>query len=119
MARRSRGPPASVGPASPNASRLTIGLPRRDLTPGTINPAATQENLADTVCKSGWATSVRPPSAYTSALKLAQIVEYGYADKNPSHYQKDHLVPLELGGAPRDRRNVWPEPNTITFPMGR
>jgi len=108
---------ASVSP-SPNASPSTIGLPNHDLTPGAINPNATQDNLDRTVCKSGWATSVRPPSAYTSALKLAQIVEYGYADTSPSHYQEDHLVPLELGGAPRDRRNLWPEPNEVTLPDG-
>ena len=108
-----------IGAAStPSPSPSIVGLPRHDLTPGAINPAATQDNLATTVCKSGWATSVRPPSAYTSALKLAQIIEYGYTDKSPSHYQEDHLVPLELGGAPRDRRNLWPEPNTITLADG-
>jgi hypothetical protein len=88
------------------------------LTPGAVDPAATQQNLATTVCKSGWATSVRPPSAYTGALKLVQIVEYGYADRNPSHYQEDHLVPLELGGSPRDKRNLWPEPNNAFLPDG-
>lgn len=74
--------------------------------------------MASTVCKSGWASSIRPPAAYTGALKLVQIVEYGYADKSPSHYQEDHLVPLELGGAPRDKRNLWPEPNTAFLPDG-
>jgi hypothetical protein len=106
------------GSASPGATRSTIGLPDPVRTPGAINPAPTQDNLATTVCKPGWATSVRPPAAYTSALKLVQIVEYGYADRNPSHYQEDHLVPLELGGAPRDRRNLWPEPNTVTLAGG-
>jgi len=95
-----------------------LGLPRSDLTPGAINPNATQDNLDETVCLSGWASSVRPPSAYTGALKVAQIVEYGYADKDPRQYQEDHLVPLELGGAPRDRRNLWPEPNDIALPDG-
>jgi hypothetical protein len=111
---------SSVGTASagPIATRSTIGLPDRAHTPGAINPAATQDDLATTVCKSGWATSVRPPSAYTSALKVVQIIEYGYADRNPSHYQEDHLVPLELGGAPRDRRNLWPEPNEAVLPDG-
>jgi hypothetical protein len=104
--------------STPSPSPSIVGLPRHDLTPGAINPAATQDNLATTVCKSGWATSVRPPSAYTSALKLVQIIEYDYTDKSPSHYQEDHLVPLELGGAPRDRRNLWPEPNTITLADG-
>jgi hypothetical protein len=43
-------------------------------------------------------------------LKRAQIIEYGYTDRDPKHYQEDHLVPLELGGAPRDPRNLWPQP---------
>ncbi len=94
------------------------GLPDPARTPRSINPNATQGNLDETVCKSGWAASVRPPSAYTSALKFAQIIEYGYADRNPAHYQEDHLVPLELGGAPRDPRNLWPEPNVITLADG-
>jgi hypothetical protein len=97
---------------------MRIGLPKSNLTPGAINPAATQANLSTTVCRSGWATSVRPPSAYTSALKLVQIVQYGYADRNPGDYQEDHLVPLELGGAPRDRRNLWPEPNVAVLVDG-
>ncbi|MGW4135214.1 hypothetical protein ACWELV_00120 [Streptomyces mirabilis] len=28
-----------------------------------------------------------------------------------SDYEEDHLVPLELGGAPRDPSNLWPEPH--------
>jgi len=28
---------------------------------------------------------------------------------NPSAYEEDHLIPLALGGAPSDRRNLWPE----------
>ena len=26
------------------------------------------------------------------------------------NYEYDHLVSLELGGAPNDARNLWPEP---------
>ncbi|HEY4268223.1 MAG TPA: hypothetical protein VGM94_08540 [Galbitalea sp.] len=104
--------------AAPFVTPRPPGLPDPARTPGSINPAATQANLADTVCKSGWAATQRPPSAYTSALKIAQILEYGYADKDRSHYQEDHLVPLELGGAPRDPRNLWPEPNKTTLPDG-
>ncbi|HEY3334313.1 MAG TPA: hypothetical protein VGK16_03660 [Candidatus Limnocylindrales bacterium] len=76
------------------------------------------DNLAETICKAGWTKTVRPPSLYTGALKIAQIVEYGYADRDRSHYQEDHLVPLELGGAPRDPRNLWPQPMTATLPDG-
>jgi hypothetical protein len=105
--------PSEAGTPPPPTPRPE-GLPDPARTPGSINPNATQEKLDDTVCKPGWAASVRPPSAYTSALKFAQIIEYGYGDRNPAHYQEDHLVALELGGAPRDPRNLWPEPNLIT-----
>jgi hypothetical protein len=77
-----------------------------------------QDTLAATICKPGWTQTVRPPTAYTSAVKLAQIVEYAYADRDPRNYQEDHLVPLELGGAPRDPRNLWPQPNDVTLPDG-
>ena len=51
-----------------------------------------------------------PPASYTSALKVRQIVQYGYTDTNPRDYEEDHLISLELGGAPRDPANLWPEP---------
>jgi hypothetical protein len=111
-------PTEVVSTGGPTASNSRIGLPNINLTPGAINPDATSDDLSATVCKSGWATSVRPPSAYTAALKLVQIVAFGYADRNPTHYQEDHLVPLELGGAPRDKRNLWPEPNVAVLPDG-
>ncbi len=105
--------------ATPSPSvRPSRGLPDPDRTPGAINPAVRQNNIADTICKVGWSASVRPPSAYTSALKLVQIVQYGYSDHDPRDYQEDHLVPLELGGAPRDPRNLWPEPLAVRLDDG-
>jgi hypothetical protein len=109
---------SAIANATPAPTRTPVGLPDPKRTPGSINPNVTPDNLATTVCKSGWTATVRPPSAYTSALKLAQIVEYGYTDRAPSHYREDHLVPLEVGGAPRDPANLWPEPNNITLPDG-
>jgi hypothetical protein len=111
-------PPSNLAATSPAATRSPAGLPDPERTPGSINPNVTPDNLASTICKSGWTSTIRPPSAYTGALKLVQIVEYGYADRDPSHYQEDHLVPLELGGAPRDPHNLWPEPNDIVLPDG-
>jgi hypothetical protein len=35
---------------------------------------------------------------------------YGFTD-SPSNYEFDHLIPLELGGAPDDMKNLWPEPH--------
>jgi hypothetical protein len=31
-------------------------------------------------------------------------------------YEYDHLVPLELGGAENDPRNLWPEPGASPNP---
>ena len=30
----------------------------------------------------------------------------------PSDYEEDHFIPLELGGAPRNPKNLWPEPHS-------
>ncbi|MGH9078357.1 MAG: hypothetical protein ACRDY0_13075 [Acidimicrobiales bacterium] len=84
-------------------------LPDPSCTPGAINPAVTPADLATTICSSGWTATVRPPESYTEYLKVAQMASYG--EPGPvSAYEEDHLVPLELGGAPSDPRNLWPEP---------
>ena len=79
------------------------------LTPGVVNAAVTQATLHSTVCRKGWTRTVRPPTSYTNALKLAQMRARGLRGP-PSAYQEDHLISLELGGNPTDRRNLWPEP---------
>jgi HAMP domain-containing protein len=80
------------------------------LTPGVLNPDVTQATIARTICMPGWTRTIRPPSSYTSELKIEQMREYGVAG-DPSGYQEDHLISLELGGHPIDPRNLWPEPN--------
>jgi hypothetical protein len=52
---------------------------------------------------------VRPPASYTNTLKRKQIDQYHYKDKKLSSYEEDHFIPLELGGHPRDPRNLWPQ----------
>jgi hypothetical protein len=59
---------------------------------------------------------VRPPAKYTNALKVQQIAEYGYTDTNVRDYEEDHFIPLELGGNPTDRENLWPELGPSTNP---
>ena len=79
------------------------------LTPGAINPNVTQANIHETICMRGWTKTIRPPFEYTNALKVKQMRVYGETG-NPSDYQEDHLISLELGGHPTDPRNLWPEP---------
>ena len=81
------------------------------LAPGAINPDVTQANIAMTICAPGWTATIRPPARYTNALKLAQMPLYGYPlGTDPRLVREDHREPLEVGGAPRDPSNLWPEP---------
>ena len=80
------------------------------VTPGSVNANVTQFTIATTICSPGWARSVRPPRKITSYLKRRQLAGLGYPDQRMRVYEEDHLIPLSLGGAPADRRNLWPEP---------
>jgi hypothetical protein len=78
------------------------------MTPGVLNPDVRQATIRRTICVRGWTATVRPPTAYTSDLKLKQMAAYGFTG-SPVQYQEDHLISLELGGDPTDPRNLWPE----------
>jgi hypothetical protein len=61
-----------------------------------------------TICKSGYTGRIRPPTSYTDPQKLISMRAYGLGtDTSTSEF--DHLIFLELGGAPSDIRNLWPE----------
>lgn len=40
------------------------------------------------------------------------MAAYGLRGQPLSQYELDHLIPLELGGAPADAANLWPQPRT-------
>jgi hypothetical protein len=108
-------PPSSPETASEGASVINSAgavLPNPARTPGAINTNVTQSDIYSTICVSGWTSTVRPPSSYTTGLKEQQLAS-GYAyrgDTNTSDYEEDHLIPLELGGSPTSTLNLWPEP---------
>lgn len=79
-------------------------------TPGAINPDVTQTNINQTICVSGYTKTIRPSVSYTDRLKRTQMAAYGFTDSISSH-EEDHLISLELGGAPSDPKNLWPEPH--------
>jgi hypothetical protein len=89
------------------AAPLVVADPAR--TPGVLNPDVSQRTIGSTICKHGWTRTVRPPTDYTSALKLRQMRAYDLTG-SPGDFQEDHLISLELGGHPTDPRNLWPEP---------
>jgi hypothetical protein len=78
-------------------------------TPGERSPAVSQADVHRTVCMAGYTSTVRPPTSFTNALKNEQLRAWHYQDQNPRDFEEDHLIPLSLGGAPRNPRNLWPE----------
>jgi hypothetical protein len=101
-----RQPPA--GSCRPIGSGLDQ-RPDRRCTPGAVNPAVTQATIGSTICRRGWTATVRPAESITEPEKLASL--RAYSESPASRYEYDHFVPLELGGAVNDPRNLWPEPD--------
>lgn len=98
----------TTAPTSMQPERV---LPNPSLTPGAYNPKVRQTTIRRTICRRGWTKKIRPPVSYTNALKAKQMAQYGETG-SPSLYEEDHLIPLELGGAPSNPKNLWPEPHT-------
>jgi len=84
--------------------------PDPTVTPGVANQDITQAKIDQTICNPNWSTKIiRPPASYTNTLKQQQLATSKFKDKTPSHYEEDHFISLELGGHPRDPKNLWPE----------
>jgi cell division septation protein DedD len=85
-------------------------LPDRRCTPGAINPQVTQSNIASTICRSGYTSTIRPPEDVTEKEKDGSAAAYSYTGVlHTAEY--DHLISLEIGGDPNDSANLWVEPN--------
>ena len=105
-------------PAPGSCHAIGTGLDSRPdptCTPGALNPAVTQATIARTICVAGWTSTVRPPESITEQEKVASMAAYGDTGSLGDH-EYDHFVPLELGGATNDSRNLWPEPGTSPNP---
>lgn len=93
-------------------------LPDSACTPGATDPRVTQSDIKQTICVSGYTKTVRPSSSITSEQKKVSMQQYGFTD-SPSNYEYDHLISLELGGAPDDTKNLWPEPGASPNPKDK
>jgi len=73
-----------------------------------LTPGVVRLNNAKVVCKIAWGKDRRH---VTQSMKTSVCAEYGVgsADCVGAHYEIDHLVPRELGGAD-DVKNLWPQP---------
>jgi hypothetical protein len=88
------------------ATAFAAEVPDDRVTPGAINPAVTQDNIEQTICRRGWTRTIRPPERYTEKIKrrLLQSQSSPYYDPNARlrDYELDHRVPLGVGGAPQE-----------------
>lgn len=95
---------AFVAMAAPPVSYLPTAA-----TPGAANQTVTQSNIRQTICAADWTKTIRPPANYTNKLKLVQMKALGLTGA-PGDYEEDHLISLEIGGDPRNPKNLWPQP---------
>jgi hypothetical protein len=72
------------------------------------DPRVTQATIHDTICQRGYTKTVRPPAKWTSRIKRQML--HGQRTRD---FELDHIIPLEVGGAPMDLRNLqlqrWPD----------
>jgi hypothetical protein len=97
-------------PSKTTGCAIHDGLPDLACTPGATDPRVTQENLRSTICRRGYTITVRPPLSVTDPIKRERIAAYGLTGQPQGGCALDHLVPLQLGGAPENVANLWPEP---------
>lgn len=71
-----------------------------------LNPDVGQETVGTTICIAGYTKTVRPSATYTNGVKFNLMREAGIDQSQSADYALDHVVPLVLGGSPRDRRNL-------------
>lgn len=90
-------------------------LPDPICTPGAVNPSVTQATIRRTICVSGWTATIRPSVSVTGPMKRRSMSAYGVGAQSPSGFEYDHLISLELGGAPASTLNLWPEPHPGSF----
>ncbi len=101
--------PAWAVALTTSAVMAQTSRPDSGVTHGAVNPTITQFTIATTICSPGWAHSVRPARKYTSYLKRRQLRALAWPDQRMRDYEENHLIPLEPGGAPADRRNLRPD----------
>jgi len=68
-----------------------------------VNPRITQNNIQTAVCRRGWTRTVHPSRNVTDAIKRNLVADRRVS---PRDYELDHIVPLDLGGAPRSPQSM-------------
>ena len=78
-------------------------------TPGAIDPSVRQATIDRTICRPGYARAARPSYAVTGPFKR-RLMAAQHPGERLADYELDHLIPISIGGAPFDRRDLWLQP---------
>jgi len=71
-----------------------------------LNPQVTAETSATTICISHFTEGLRPGAHYVSDMKIQLGRKAGLSPEAAETMILDHIVPLALGGHPRDPSNL-------------
>ncbi len=75
-----------------------------------LNPDVRQDTIQQTICVSGYTATVRPSTGYTGGVKKKLLREAGIEESRAGEFELDHIVPLALGGHPRQLGNLQLQP---------
>lgn len=72
-----------------------------------LNPDVRSDTLSATICMVGYTKTVRPATSYTNGVKKKLLREQGLDFmEHKKEYELDHIIPLTLGGHPRNIHNL-------------
>lgn len=83
-------------------------LPPPEVT-GAVDPAINQANIDATICRPGYAKAARPPYSITGPMKR-RLMDQQHPGESMANYELDHLIPISIGGAPLDMKDLWLQP---------
>jgi hypothetical protein len=75
-----------------------------------LNPDVSKATIAVTICQPGWTRTVRPYVALMKTIKAEMLAAIGEPIERRNQFELDHKIPLALGGAVIDRRNLALQP---------
>jgi hypothetical protein len=72
---------------------------------GAFNPDVRQETSGQTICVPGYTKTVQPPTYFTDGVRQMLLKRAGRDRAEAFEYKLDYIVPVALGGHPRNLEN--------------
>jgi hypothetical protein len=71
-----------------------------------LTPGAVEDVDPAVMCQVGYSASIR---RYDWKLRNRVFESYHLFNVDRRNFELDHLVPISIGGAPNDPKNLWPQ----------